>query len=421
MSRFEQLMRYSSKILQLPQLLKGIRDSRSKVRTCIPTSAVVIAWIVGFWARVQSREQIGRLLDRRGVQKLIGCHISSDTLGRVLSQLDTDSIRTQLLVPMVRQMRRNKAWRNGTVAGQVLIGIDGSEAFCSKRQFCPSCQVRDLRGEGGKEYYHRAVWAFIIGTEPKVYLDVEPIQKDEGEVTAATRLVSRLAEYYGRWIDGVVVDSGFAGAPFLNHVTGHGLHYIVRVKQENRHIIKKAEELIGNRNPDSCWRQAIGHHRLQITAWDQNVARWYWRGLDDNTRVVVCDEVEPAEAPSRRRHVPRNEYRRPRAYIVTSYPMKTLSTEAVCVAYHKRWDIENSGIRQLKHEWHWDHPFVHTPIGLHALWLLMAIAANLFLAFVNGRLPSIRSGTVPERTVAQEIAADLLHLRAGDRASWNSS
>jgi hypothetical protein len=421
MSRLAQLVRYSSKVYDFLSLLKRVRDSRDKIRTQIPTPAVILAWFIAFCARVQSREQIGRYLDRKGVQKLVGCHISSDTLGRVLSQLDADSIRTEVLIPLIRQMRRNKAWQKGTVAGQVLIGIDGSEAFSSRRQHCPACQVRVLSGELGNEYYHRAVWAFIIGTEPKVYLDVEPLQKEEGEVTAATRLVSRLARYYGRWIDGVVVDAGFAGAPFLNHVRKNGFHYIVRVKQENRHMIKEVQSIVSKRVPDTSWQQRIGHRRLQIDAWDQDVLRWSWHGLDAHPRVVVSNELELGEAPSRRRQVPQSERRRSSAFLVTSYPKQVLSTQEVCLGYHRRWDIENSGMRQLKHEWHWDHPFVHTPEALHALWLLLAVAANLFVAFVDRRLPTTRSGSTPDRFIAEEIAADLLHLTAATVPSWNSS
>lgn len=413
MSRLTQLVRYISNVFHVPRLVKGVIDSRDKARIQIPTSSVLLAWMIGFFARVQSREELGRLLDSRAVQKLIGCHISSDTLGRVLDQVDSDSLRTSLLVPVTREIRRNKAWKGGSVHTQLLIGIDGSESFCTRSQPCPQCLSRQvevrMNGQLSRvtEYYHQAVWAFIVGTDPRIYLDVEPLQPGESEVTAAIRLVTRLVKHYGRWIDGFVADANFARAPFLNHVRSLDRHYVVRVKdEERRHLTRDAAGLFSHRPADAAWIERIGHHDLQVNAWDEE-GFTSWDGLQEPTRVVVCDEIELAQTPSRRRRFAKPETRRPRAFFATSYPKQVFPIRAVWLTYHRRWDIENSGIRQLKHEWHWDHPFVHTPAALLNLWLLIAVAANLFVAFVGRRLRSGREQRTPWRAISQEIAAAL--------------
>lgn len=413
MSRLKQLVRYISNVFHVPRLVKGVIDSRDKARIQIDTASVLLAWMMGFFARVQSREELGRLLDRRSVQKLIGSHVSSDTLARVLGQIDSESLRSRLLVPVVRGIRRNKAWEGGTVHTQLLIGIDGSEAFCTRSQPCPQCLSRQVEVRmNGKlsrvtEYYHQAVWAFIVGTNPRIYLDVEPLQPGEGEVTAATQLVTRLVKHYGRWIDGFVADANFAGAPFLNHVRSLKRHYIVRVKNdERRHLTRDAAGLFSQRAADGSWTESIGHHNLQVTAWDEE-GFTSWDGLAEPARVVVCDEIELAQAPSGRRKLTQPETQRPRAFFATSYPKQVFPTHEVWLAYHKRWDIENNGIRQLKHEWHWDHPFVHTPAALLNLWLLLAVTANLFVAFVGRRLRFGRENRIPWRAISQEIAAAL--------------
>lgn len=427
MSRLEQLVRYMSNVFHLPQLVKGVSASRDKSRVRIATSALLLAWIVGFCARTRSREELGRLLDRRGVQKLIGCHVSSDTLGRVLGQIDSDSLREALLVPIVRKIQRNKAWKAGSVHRQILVGIDGSEAFCTQKQPCPQCCSRqhEVKVDGKRsyvtEYYHRAVCAFIIGSHPRVYLDIEPVRAGEGEPTAAIRLVTRLAEHYGRWLDGIVADHAFAGAPFLNHVRSTGLHYIVRVKDEERRFLTKvATERFAQRAADSSWNEQVGHHNLRVAVWDEE-GFTAWNNLDHPTRVVVCDETERAQAPNRRRKIAVPERQRPRAFFATNYPTSTFPAYAVWLAYHRRWDIENSGFRQLKHEWHWDHPFVHTPGAVLNLWLLMVVAANLFEVFVSRRLNTTRTGAVPLRAVAQEILALLQLLTPNTCPAWNST
>lgn len=427
MSRLGQLIRYMSKVFHLPRLVKGVSDSRDRSRVRIATSAVLLAWIVGFCIRIRSREEMGRLLDRGGVQKLIGGHISSDTLGRVLGQVDSESLRKAVLVPLVREIRRNKAWTGGSIRGQILVGLDGSEAFCTQKQPCPQCCSRQLEvkvdGEYSHvtEYYHRAVCAYIIGTRPRIYLDIEPIQTGEGEVSAAFRLVTRLAENYGRWIDGIVADHGFAGAPLLNHIRSNGLHYIVRVKdEERRYLTKAAAEYCATRPAHATWTERVGHHNLQVTVWDKE-GFTEWKGLTEPARVVVCDETELAQAPNRRRRNAAAERKRPRAFFATSYTSSRFPSYAVWLAYHRRWDIENCGFRQLKHEWHWDHPFVHTADAVLNLWLLMVVAANLFEVFVSRRLNTTRAGAEPFRTVAKELEALLRVVTPGNCPTWNSA
>lgn len=427
---FAQLIRYMSNVFHVPDLVKGVSDSRDQSRIRISTSAVLLAWIMGFCTRIQSREEMGRLLDRGGVQKLIGGHVSSDTLGRVLGQIDSNSLRQALLVPVVREIHRNKAWKDGSVHGQLLVGIDGSEAFCTRKQPCPRCCSRQIEVKvDGKpsfvtEYYHRAVCAFIVGTNPRVYLDIEILQSGEGEVTAAMRLVARLAKNYRRWIDAIVADHGFAGAPFLNHVRKAGFHYIVRVKdEERRYLLKAAEKYCAGRTAESSWTEPYGHKSLQVATWDvEGITEW--KGLVEPARVVVCDETELAQAPNRRRKIAEPEHQRPRAFFASSYSKSAFPTHAIWFTYHHRWDIENNGFRQLKHEWHWDHPFVHTsdaPDALLNLWLLMVVATNLFATFATRRLRTTRSGAIPLRTLAQDLAAQLRVLTAASVPSWNSA
>lgn len=259
----------------------------------------------------------------------------SDTLGRVLGQIDSSSLRKTVLIPIVSEISRNKAWKGGIIYGQILISIDGSEAFCTQKQPCPNCSSRqhEVKVDGKvshvTEYYHRTVCAYVIGTRPRVYLDIEPIRAGEGEVTAAFRLVTRLAENYGRWINGIVADHGFAGAPFLNHVRSVGLHYIVRVKDEERRFLTKAAaERCAQRPADDKWTKPVGHHNLQVAVWDEE-GFTAWKGLEQPARVVVCDETELAQEPNRCRQTAQPERQRSRAFLATSYPKASFPAHAV--------------------------------------------------------------------------------------------
>lgn len=53
---------------------------------------------------------------------------------------------------------------------------------------------------------------------------------------------------------------------------------------------------------------------------------------------------------------------------------------------HRRWDIENSIFHLLKTYCSFEHCFCHDENAVPAMWLLMAIAFNLFGLFVTRNL-----------------------------------
>ena len=104
---------------------------------------------------------------------------SADTQGRVLSRLDCETLRRNL-VKVYGRMKRIKVLE-GSVEGLRILIIDGHEQSCSYRRKCSGCLSRRI-GEGQGErlqYYHRHVSAMLVCGKRQILLDMEMQQPGE--------------------------------------------------------------------------------------------------------------------------------------------------------------------------------------------------------------------------------------------------
>ncbi|MEG3068273.1 MAG: hypothetical protein RQM95_08685 [Syntrophaceticus schinkii] len=109
-----------------------------------------------------------------------------------------------------------------------------------------------------------------MGGKPPIILGFEPIKPGEGETTASKRLVDWLYQVYKHFADIVVVDAGFAKAPFINHLCSKNIHLVVRLKDKRMHIVKDAEGLFSRQVPAKTWREdKSSTTHLDISAWDE--------------------------------------------------------------------------------------------------------------------------------------------------------
>ncbi|MCJ7843180.1 hypothetical protein MUB24_20335 [Lederbergia sp. NSJ-179] len=127
---------------------------------------------------------------------------SVDTIRESLKGADLDQLEW-MNEQVVQKARRNKVFRGGTIDGWVVSAIDGVELFESVKKGGKDALTRVI--DGVIHYYYRFVGCMTIGKEPRIVWGMEPLrakkgdssQKDEGEITAAKRLVEQL---YRRWL-----------------------------------------------------------------------------------------------------------------------------------------------------------------------------------------------------------------------------
>lgn len=113
--------------------------------------------------------------------------------------------------------------------GRVLIALDGSEHFCSRKVSCPHCSTR-RRADGEMEYFHTFIGATLAapGHKTAVPLPPEFVRPQDGkakqdcETAAAKRWLERLGDVYA-WLKPVYLgDDLYARQPMCEAVQAAG-------------------------------------------------------------------------------------------------------------------------------------------------------------------------------------------------------
>ncbi len=365
----KRFLRYASKVFAFRALVKGYDDYRQH-----PQIAPAQVLLAAFWLWIFQWRSFNQLERRmtdpawRHLQLVPGRPGSVDTLAYALKRADLPALR-QALTAVIRRAHRTKTWAAGTVGRWCVVAIDGTELHVTRRRHCSECCVRRVGPPQAPlpQYYHRAVLAQLVGKPPRMLLDVEPILPGEGERDAGRRLLTRVLEAHGRWIDLVVADAEYAAADWINRV-GARVWVLIRLKDRRFTVVQDAEGLLAGQPPLALWRREDGQEVQAWEIWDMTS----WEGVERPLRVVRFREPSPDGVV--REHL-----------FATTCP-RQVGLQDLWRCAHARWDIENTAIHDLKHHWHASHCFVHDPTAMEALLLIGLLAVNLLWAYTYRHL-----------------------------------
>jgi hypothetical protein len=358
---------------------------------------------------------------------------SVDTLGRALRVMDLDSVR-QISVDIIQRAERNKVFREGWYGGFRVAAIDGWEPICSREQHCSDCLERKLRVKNAAgdivevaQYYHRYAVAMLIGPLYDLCLGIEPLltkdlrpprvpkagkhkgqplarDEDEGELTAATRLITRVKSTYP-WLDIVVGDALYANGPFLTALKNLGLGAVVVARKEGDEPLKSALRYWG----DEPAQQSFVDEKKK-----EEVELWDLRDLETLSTYagpirVVRGRVTKVEPSSGADAHPKTW-----CMLVTGKATR-LTPRSVLAVARARWHIENTGFHQWTTRWEFDHVFVHHGQGLLALYWLFFAAYNVLTLFLYRQVRTYGRlrGKCTTRTISRlvdEMLDDLARL-----------
>jgi hypothetical protein len=116
------------------------------------------------------------------------------------------------------------------------------------------------------QYYHRCVVALLLGEQEEVVLGFESLRTrehrhaagqhsadcDEGEETAAIRLVGRLRATYGNWLD-VIADGLYSNGPFLSELEKLRFGAVIVIKKETDEPLREALQLWAGKPRPRSW------------------------------------------------------------------------------------------------------------------------------------------------------------------------
>jgi hypothetical protein len=387
---------YASKLFDLPEQLKRMRDSRPKSR--IAAGVVAQSVMAMKLARLGSFNALEQTGPSRKWKKLLGAELpSADTMGRVCQAMETGPIR-QMQHDLYARLKRIKAL-NPPGHGLMLAVLDGHESHATRLRCCSGCLERTLHTMKGDciEYYHRLVHVNLVGKDFCFQLDAEPIRPGEDEVAAAVRLFDRVVVAYPRAFDVLAGDGLYARADFFNHVRGKGKHVLAVLKDENRDLMKDARGLWEQMPP--LVRDIGGVH---YEVWDLE-GFTTWPQCQYPVRVVRTLETRKVK----RQKDKKVEEQTAEWVWVSTLPSVSAGTMALVKLGHGRWSIENQSFNEMVTRWHGDHVYKHEGQAMLVLWLLLSVAMNLFTAFYQRNLkPAVRK-FYDTLAIARQILADL--------------
>jgi hypothetical protein len=128
--------------------------------------------------------------------------------------------------------------------GRVLIALDGTQHFCSRKIKCRQCSTR-RRSDGGTEYFHTFLGATLVAPGHKQVLPLPPefivprdgAEKQDCERNAAKRWLARHSAAVGHLRPVYLGDDLFACQPIVAAIQDAGGNFILTCKPASHQTI----------------------------------------------------------------------------------------------------------------------------------------------------------------------------------------
>ena len=258
--------------------------------------------------------------------------------------------------------------------GRVLIALDGSEHFCSRKLSCPHCSTRK-RSDGETEFFHTFLGATLVAPGHKTVLPLPPefvrpqdgASKQDCETTAAKRWLARVGEAYS-WLKPVYLgDDLYARQPMCEAIRAIGGSFLLVCKPSSHKTL--AEYLTGV-ELDSL-TETIGRGT------EKRIHRYRWmagvplRAGDDAVSVNWLEITITKPGAAKPTYT---------SSFITDLAVTRDTVAALAACGRARWKIENETFNVLKTGgYHLEHNFGHgkdTLAGVLVVLNLLAFAMH---------------------------------------------
>jgi hypothetical protein len=389
------LLHYVTRRLRLRRYLKDPGDGRQQPQ--IPAQALLWALLMGQILRQSSFHAVEALVRSSARRTLsVATPFCDDTLGYFTERLDPGPTR-QALLSLVRSAKRNKAFDDCRWIG---LAIDGTGAGWRTKQGCNLCRPKQNAAKQILGYHHSFVMISVVGTGLSLPCDGEPYGPGDSEYAAGQRLLRRVVASVGkRFAQYVVVDGGFATAPFLHTAGELGLRVVARLKDHLPELLAAAQKRFPAGPPATVFQ--YGADRVEV--WDAEDFD-PWQTLDWKTvRVFFYRQHKP-------------DGKAVEAYWLTNFASSTVGSQSLFRMAKSRWEIENQGFNDAKSRHGLEHICHHHANSLLIGWLLTMLALSIERLY---RLRYLHRGKHRVRSSAQLVL--LLWLSLSRPYAVNSS
>ena len=256
--------------------------------------------------------------------------------------------------------------------GRVLIALDGSEYFCSRKIKCRQCSSR-RRSDGGTEYFHSFLGASLVAPGHQQVLPLPPeliapqdgAEKQDCERNAAKRWLDRHGPALAHLRPVYLGDDLFACQPIVAAIQQTGGNFILTCKPSSHQTV--TEYLLGARLEEH--RETVckrGKRTTTIYRWLSGVPL---RGTADAIPVNWFS-IETRDAKGKRTYY--NSF-------VTDLPVTADTVADLAACGRSRWKVENEKFNVLKNNgYNLEHNFGHGKQTLAGVFLTLNLLAFAF-------------------------------------------
>ncbi len=299
-------------------------------------------------------------------------HVPCDTQMReILDPVSPESVRP-LFKSVFGQLQRGKALESMMfLEDYYLLALDGTEYFSSKTIQCASC-LHKVHRNGSITYYHQMLGAALVHPDQRTVIPLmpEPIVKHDGtakndcERNAAKRFIAKLRRDHPHLKFVVTEDSLSSNAPHIETLHGHGLHYILGVKDGDHaslfEQVRAADQAGRVTSYERHDRAARVVHRFRFV---NDVP------LNTSHRDVRVNFIEYWEV---------GEHKVQHFSWVTDLRVSQRNVYHLMRGGRARWKIENETFNTLKNQgYHFEHNYGHGTQHLSVVFAMVMMLAFL--------------------------------------------
>ncbi len=296
--------------------------------------------------------------------------------------------------------------------GEILIALDGTEYFSSKKINCPHCNCRNHRN-GTTTYFHGCVTPVVVSPNQKQVINLEPefIKKQDGhqkqdcENAAVKRWLNKNHQNKYGYPVTILRDDLYSHEPVCKLALKQGYNFLFVCLQTSHKTLYDWLKILERSGEITTIEKKQWDGRKNLIYRYRYASRVPLKDENSSLEVNWCEVTVINEKTQK--IIYQNNW-------VTNHKITENNVEEIVKAGRSRWKVENEGNNVLKnHGYNLEHNFGHGENHLCELLLSLNLLAFLFhtvLDLVNCIYQKVREILVTRTTFFKDLRTLLKYL-----------
>jgi hypothetical protein len=397
--------------VRLPELeLQKVGDPRHRRGRRWKLSTLLRATLVAMMAGAKSLAEVEMLTDNLSVatRKLLGIRrrVADTTLRDVLCRLDIHQLRAVLHRVIKLAVRRKALVPVGLPFG--VVAMDGKSTAIAA--WDDELAQRNVHEETHLAYgLMRTITACLVSARGQPCIDAIPLPPKTNEVGFFKSAFASLVETYGALFSLVTYDAGGASESNGATVVKANKHYLFRLRNESRLMLKLARDLLKDKPILAKSEDVLSNHKTVTRA-----VRLVTVAPTNRKRDTLCwSHTKTLLCVTSVTTVKDKVVRREERFYNSSLAKQSLSADQWLSVVRAHWGVENHGHYTYDAIFCEDQrPFItYSPQGMAAALLLRRIAVTLLTLFRSITQRSDDRRRIPWRTLITSLYNTLIAAR----------